>query len=378
MLRFHWRLPQGGERSNASRAYQASLRDTGLPDLDVQVPFARAAEACGIDSLLLDFGWSKPDPILLAAALGFATKKVRFIIAHRSGLMGPTAFVQQMNTLSSLIDGRFSLNIVAGHSPEEQRGYGDRLSHDERYERTDEYLAVCHAFWADPSDVSFRGKYYDIEHGRLNTPFTSPDRAFPELYIAGNSAPAQRLSIARGSCWMRLADVPEKVAADAAPVIAGGKDVGLRFAMIARPTRSEAVDAAHALAESAGAQFDDRGVERQFLKRSDSVSMHTVHAMADTEWLTPCLWTGVVRSHGAAAIALVGGPDDIASAILEYARAGVSQFIISGWPKLDEMLFFARHVLPLVREREASVVASMPSRGPEALEATLAVAERGA
>ena len=54
--------PQGGERPNASRAHQASLPETGLPDLDVQVPFARAAEACGIDSLLLDFGWSKPDP----------------------------------------------------------------------------------------------------------------------------------------------------------------------------------------------------------------------------------------------------------------------------------------------------------------------------
>ena len=149
MLRFHWRLPQGGERPNASRAHQASLPETGLPDLDVQVPFVRAAEACGIDSLLLDFGWSKPDPILLAAALGLATTSMRFIIAHRSGLMCPTTFVQQLNTLSTLIGDRFSLNIVAGHSPEEQRGYGDFLAHDERYARTDEYLAVCRALWSD-------------------------------------------------------------------------------------------------------------------------------------------------------------------------------------------------------------------------------------
>src|SRR6185295_7399422 len=122
MLRFHWRLPQGGEQSGASRAYQASLAAAGLPDLDAQIQFARAAEASGIDSLLVDFGWSKPDPILLATALGLATTTIRFIIAHRSGLMSPTAFVQQVNTLSALIDGRFSLNIVAGHSPEEQRG----------------------------------------------------------------------------------------------------------------------------------------------------------------------------------------------------------------------------------------------------------------
>ena len=42
-----------------------------------------------------------------------------------------------------LTGGRVSLNIVAGHSPDEQRYYGDFLTHDERYERTDEFLTIC-------------------------------------------------------------------------------------------------------------------------------------------------------------------------------------------------------------------------------------------
>jgi len=112
--------------------------ETGLPDLNAQIQFCRTAELCGIDSVLTDFGFSKPDPILLAAALGLATKKVKFIVAYRSGLLCPTVFVQQLNTLSALINGRFSLNIVVGNSPEEQRYYGDYLSHDERYSRTEE------------------------------------------------------------------------------------------------------------------------------------------------------------------------------------------------------------------------------------------------
>ena len=62
--------------------------------------------------------------------------------------MSPVTFVQQLNTLSNLIGGRFALNIVAGHSPEEQRSYGDFLDHDRRYDRTDEFLAVCRAFLA--------------------------------------------------------------------------------------------------------------------------------------------------------------------------------------------------------------------------------------
>lgn len=354
MLRFHWRLPTGGERAPASRAHLTSLRQSGLPDLEYQVPFALAAEACGIDSLLIDIGWSKPDPILLATALGLATKKVRFIIAHRSGLMGPVTFVQQLNTLSALIGDRFSLNIVAGHSPDEQRGYGDFLGHDDRYARTDEYLRICRELWADARDVTFEGKHYRVEHARLNTPFISTQRGFPEMYIAGNSPPARSLSLTRGSCWMRLADTPDQVAADAQAVLAGGGEVGLRIQQVARRTHAEAVEAAHALAASAGKEFDDQGAERRFIARSDSVSMHATNALAEREWLRPWLWTGLVRTHGAAAMSLVGDPDELASALLEYGRAGISQFIISGWPKLEEMQFFGEHVLPRVRAREAA------------------------
>src|SRR5229473_5227434 len=175
-LRFHWRLPQGGERPGASRALQASLAQTGLPDLGPQAQFCRCAEDCGIDSLLVDFGWSKADPILLSAALGAATEKIKLIVAYRSGLICPTSFVQQLNTLSHLINGRFSLNIVAGHSPEEQGYYGDFFAHDERYKRTEEFLAICNAFWNNGAAVDFDGKYYRVEKGKLNTPFRSPDR----------------------------------------------------------------------------------------------------------------------------------------------------------------------------------------------------------
>ena len=54
-----------------------------------------------------------------------------------------------------------------------------------------------------------------------------------------------------------------------------------------------------------------------------------------------------------AAITLVGSPEELASAFLEYKRIGVTQFIIAGWPKLDEMMIFGREVMPLVREAES-------------------------
>jgi len=347
-LRFHWRLPFGGETSVAARAAQDNLPAIGLPDLDAQISFCRTAEQCGIDSLLTDFGFAKPDPILLAAALGMATERIKFIVAYRSGLMSPTTFVQQLNTLSALIDSRFSLNIVAGYSPEEQRAYGDFLSHDERYERTEEFLSICHSFWKRQGEVNFAGNHYRIEKGKLGTPFVSSERTFPEIFIAGSSEPAQKLAVRHGTCWMRLADKPERLQPDALSVSSQGIDVGLRVSVIIRPTREEARDFACSL--SAG--LNTKVKEQDFVRTTDSRSIKETYALAEQEWLTPCLWTGAVRSYGATAIALVGSPEDVAASLMEYKQIGVTQFILSGWPKLDSMVSFGKEVIPIVREKE--------------------------
>lgn len=150
-----------------------------------------------------------------------------------------------------------------------------------------------------------------------------------------------------------MADAPEKIGAKTGGVLRAGKSVGVRLSIVGRPTRSESLAAARELAARAGEKFDDGGVEKSFVSRTDAVGLRQTYALAEREWLTPYLWTGLVRTHGAPAVALVGSPDEIADGLMEFKAAGVTQFIISGWPKLDEMLFFGREILPRVREREA-------------------------
>lgn len=352
--KFHWRLPYGGETSGGTWAHKFSTED-GMPDLQAQTEFCRRAEACGIDSLLTDFGYGKPDPMLLAATLGRATEKIKFILAYRSGLFSPTMFVQQLNTLSALIQGRLSLNIVAGYSPQEQHAYGDFLSHDERYERTEEFLAICRALWKPDGEVNFKGKYYQIEKGALKSRFVSSERAWPEIFVGGGSAQAQRLALKQGDCWMRLPDAPEKMRESVAAVLTGGVEVGLRLAIIARPTRREALEAAYAMTEG---RERDREFVRASVRNMDSISFKAMFELSEAgaEWLTPSLWTGAARAYGPAAIALLGGPEEIAEAILEYKRLGVTQFIISGWPKLEQMVYFGEAILPAIREKERAAV----------------------
>src|SRR5688572_2191498 len=158
-LRFHWMFPKGGEvamktAQETSRVLTTkNLSPAALPDMAGWVRFAGCAEEAGIESVLLSFSRYEPDTFSIACAMGLATTKLKFIAAYRTGLMQPATFVQQLNTLSGLIDGRVALNIVAGSSTEEQRGYGDFLDHDERYARADEFLDICHAFWRNNEEV---------------------------------------------------------------------------------------------------------------------------------------------------------------------------------------------------------------------------------
>jgi alkanesulfonate monooxygenase len=327
----------------------------GLLDLKAQTALCLQAEESGIESMLMAIGFTRPDPLLLSAALGRETHRVKFMIVCRPGLITPTLFVQQINTLSTLIDGRVSINLVVGHTPKELRYYGDSLAHDDGYARADEFLAICRAFWArgEDQEVEFEGRYYRIDQGRLNTPFRSPDRATPEIFLGGYSGQAAELAIRHADCLWRFPDVPERLAAEIAPVVGAGKEVGLLVALIARRSRDAALEAARAMVATFGDEA--REANRQFASNTDSTAFtNSFRLAAETasEWVTPYLWTGAVPYLGAPSIALVGGPHEIATAALEYKAVGITQFLFLGWPDDEEMRFFGREVLPVIRERE--------------------------
>ncbi|HEV7506901.1 MAG TPA: LLM class flavin-dependent oxidoreductase [Thermoanaerobaculia bacterium] len=356
--RFHWRLPLAGEEG-ADRGMPGVPRAAAaLPDWPAHVAFCRLAERHGVDSLLMACGFYMPDPIPLVAALGTVTERIRFLLAYRSGLISPVAFVQQVNTLSALNGGRLALNMVIGHSEPEQRGYGDFLAHDERYQRADEFLSVCRAFWSGDGPVELAGRHYRIEGGRLATPFVAgpggaAGRRGPEIYLGGGSPLARDLALKHADCWLRLGGTPEELRPDAEELGARGIEVGVRLSLVVRPTRREAVEAAYALAEGGDSQW----VREVFVRGSDSVSMQETfsgEAARDAHWRTPYLWTGAVATRGASAVCLVGSPDEVAAAILEYRRAGVTQLIFSGWPNAETLTRFGEEVLPRVRALESA------------------------
>ena len=354
-MKFHWMLPKAGEVAldgrqtprEAARYRIESIQSTSpavRPDLTGWTNFAHHAEDAGIDSVLISFSRYEPDPFLVACALGQAVKKLKFIIAYRSGLMQPTTFVQQMNTVSALVQGRVSFNIVAGSSSEEQRGYGDYLSHDDRYARAEEFLAVCNAFWQANGDVNFEGKHYRVEQAKLATPFIAPDKKSPEIFVSGHSEQSEHLAASQGTCWLRVAESPSKLQPIVERTRARGLGVCLRCCLLSRPTRQEAIEAAQTLLPV------DANESTTTLKDDSQMYREGNELKSDAFWPEPWLWTGLVPHYGPVWTTMIGTPDELASAFREYERIGVTEFIISGWPEVDTVDLFGREILPRINQ----------------------------
>ena len=350
-LRFHWSLSQAG---NPMRRSAQRDQMPGVPDLEAQVALCRRAEECGIESMLMAVGYTRPDPLLLSLALGLETSTIKFMIACRAGLLSPVAFVQQINTASALLPGRICINLVAGHTPKELGYYGSFLSHDQRFDQTHEFLSICRDLWRQDRAVDFQGVYYQVEGCRVGTPFVSEGETAPEIFVGGNSDRAADLAMRHASCLWRFPDAPQEVAPHIAPVLAAGTEVGLIVSLVARPTHEEALRHAEAVLAQAGSAAQE--VHRQLKQATDSVAFSSTYKLADdagSAWLAPRLWAGAVPYLGPPSIALVGSTDEIVEAILEYRSIGISQFLFLGWPDLEEMTFFGAEVLPRIRREEA-------------------------
>ena len=356
-MRFHWSLPSSGVADHRRGARFRTEIDQ-FADLDRQRDFCVRAEELGLDSVLLPIGFQRADPIVLATAFGLATTRINLMPASRPSVISPTHFVQQVNAASAFTNGRIEVNVVSGQGSAELRYYGDFATHDERYERTDEFWTVCHALWRREFPVDFHGKYLRVEGARINQPFVSPDRHRPYVYIGGSSEQALRLATKHADCLLRVVEPPDVLGPKIEPALAAGIEVGIIGNLVVGATHDDALRAGAALAENAG-ERGKAAVAEWREKTLESVGFTEIYRLAKdrSSWLTPYLWTGLVPYMGPMSISLIGNPDEIIDAIFAYRRIGVTQFMFQARPDLPTLEFFGTAVLPRIRRREAAELA---------------------
>lgn len=314
---------------------------------------AQAADDLGYGGVLMPTGASCEDAWLVAASMAASTERLRFLVAVRPGLMSPTLSARMAATLDRITDGRVLINVVTGGDPVELAGDGLHLTHDERYEVTDEFLDVWRGALAGET-VDLDGKHMKIEGAKLIIP--ALQKPYPPIYFGGSSPAAIDVAAKHVDLYLTWGEAPDAVAKKIAAVREAaarhGRELrfGIRLHVIARETDEEA----WADAERLISKIDDESIEKAqaVFKRMDSTGQEQMRKLQtggrsrEALEISPNLWAGIGLVRGGAGTALVGSAETVEERMREYMDLGIDTFILSGYPHLEEAYRFAELLFP--------------------------------
>ena len=358
----HWFLPTNGDSrtdlslGNAVGVAGSRVTEGGTeraPDIGYIGQIARSAEQLGFTGALTPTSSWCEDAWIMTAALTQVTERFKFLVAFRPGLMSPTLAAHMAATYQRVSRGRLLLNVVTGGDDVEQQRFGDHLGKDDRYERAGEFLHIVRELWRG-EPVTFTGRYYDVRDGQV-----VPASVWPQIYLGGSSEPALEVAARYADVYLTWGEPPAAVAGklDAVRVLAkaAGRELrfGIRLHVITRDTSAQAWAEAQRLLDGldpaaiARAQAIQRASQSEGQRRM--VALHG--GRTDALEVSPNLWAGVGLVRGGAGTALVGSHDEVAERIAEYHELGIDEFILSGYPHLEEAYQAGEGLIPVLRRR---------------------------
>jgi alkanesulfonate monooxygenase len=357
-LEFNWCVPTSGD------GFYLGLPMWERPaSLEYTVKIFKCAEKFGFKQLLIGMGFTHHllDAWTLATAALALTTRAEAMVAIRPGFYSAAVLAKMAVTLDHISKGRFSLNIVTGGKPIEQAMYGDSQDHDSRYRRTREFMQICRQLWSTTKAFDFDGEFYKLKQTRLEDLPLQPRG--PLFYFGGASSMAAEVAAEFADVYLmwgeRLQQIADRINYMQNLVAVCGREkairYGLRINIIARPTEAEAKETAREMLSKVPSEVlaMARGKD-YFNTKRESVGQSRqweLRGSADDNWyIEPFLWAGISVVRSGAGMAIVGSYQQVAEYLLKYIDLGITVFILSGYPHLEECENVGYNVLPLVRE----------------------------
>jgi alkanesulfonate monooxygenase len=357
-MKILWFIPTHGD----SR-YLGTTKGARAATFDYFKQVAVAADSLGYEGVLLPTGRSCEDSWILASSLIDATRRLKFLVALRPGLMQPSQTARMTATLDRISGGRVLVNLVTGGDPEELEGDGIFHGHADRYALSSEFLTI----WRETLRRSHDGESFDFDGRQLQVKgakllYPPLQKPYPPLFFGGSSDEAHELAAQQLDTYLTWGEPPTAVAKKVADIRQRATkygrtlEFGIRLHVIVRETEDEAWAAASELlshldpatveaAQKRFAQMDSVGQRRMAELHGGRFNPRNVREGLE---VSPNLWAGVGLVRGGAGTALVGSPRQVADRLLEYAELGLKYFILSGYPHLEEAHRVAELLFPLL------------------------------
>lgn len=318
---------------------------------------ARIHDEGGFDRALVAFGSTSPESQHVVGYAATVAKRLQFMIAHRPGFTAPTVAARQLATLDQFTGGRVAVHIITGGDDAEMRKDGDHLTKDERYARTSEYLDIVRQEWTSPAPFDYDGRYYKVEKAFGGVkPVQKPH--IP-IYFGGSSDAAIPVAGKHADIYALWGETQDQVRETIARVRAAAAKHGRnpRFSLSLRPVLAGTEEAAWKRADDIAEQARELRVKAGLPvaghRPANAGSQRLLDAAKLGSRLDKRLWTGVAAVTGAQgnSTGLVGTPEQVADALLDYHDLGVTTFLIRGFDPLNDAVAYGRDLIPLVRAK---------------------------
>ncbi|WP_406092484.1 LLM class flavin-dependent oxidoreductase [Kitasatospora purpeofusca] len=344
---------------------ETTASSTAAFDRDYTLKLARAHEDHDWDRVLFAYGSGSPDPAPAAAFIASRLDRLQILLAHRPNVSYPTFAAKTFATLDRISDGRLTVHFITGGNDHEQQREGDFLTKDERYDRTREYIRIVKKAWTSREPFDHEGTHYRF-HDFVSDVF--PVQApRPGVSFGGSSEAAYAAGGAEADIYCLWGEPLARTAEQIERVLEAAKQAGradapriqVAFRPIIAPTEELAWEKAHRTVAAIKARREGGDLIRRGRPAGtgpeNAGSQRLLEIAEAGERYDRALWTPTAAATGGAgnSNALVGTPETVAQALLDYYDLGVDILSARGYHLVDDAIDFGRYVIPIVREEVA-------------------------
>ncbi len=341
----------------------ASLPKTIAPvgpifDRDYIVRFAQTHEAAGFDRLLVGHWSDQPDGFLVTALAGLSTQKIQYLLAHRPGFVSPTLAARKFATLEHLLGAAWRCISSAAATMPSSAGMAIISTTTSATPAPTPSSTPCAR--CGPASSRWIFTTISIRPSRPGPPFARCKNRIFRFYFGGSSEAAIAVAGKHADVFAlwgeSLAQTGETIQRVRAEAAKHQRDIGfsVSFRPIIADSEAEAWEKAEHILHVATEQAAQRG--GGFKAKPESIGAQRLRATAaQGRVVDKRLWTGIAQLVGGGhnSTALVGTPEQVADALLDYYDLGVRNFLIRGFDPLNDAADYGRALLPIAREKAA-------------------------
>lgn len=292
---------EAGARSGV-RSIARDVRTSALVRYDYYAQIARAAAQTAFDGLFLPHREESDDSQIVAAAIAREVPRLLLIPQFPASVGSAVYAAKQAVSFQRATHERLGWAIAPDDDAGTRARGADHVSEEGLVARTEEFLTVARGVHAD-RPFSFKGEHFEVLNGGFGEPLNRV--RFPKIFLEGESEEALELSARRG-------------------------DVHL--------FRNAPLRSLQGLIET----LDNLAARHE--RKVEFGIVQTILAREDAEEAQDD-----ARALGAPLHMLVGDYDTVAAELAQRAALGVTHFVLSAAPSLEESYRVGQHVLPRLR-----------------------------